>query len=276
MPSLVFSPLSGARSDYLFSSRVLGRYNADYFMDPQARFIFVKQPHWLEEAYSTDAISAIDTGVLARNLGNIEIVTRLLDFYFPDQKGVDLGGGSGIFVRGMRDEGFNFFWSDKYARNLLARGFEATPGDYPFAVAFEVLEHTLNPLEFLTEKKNEFNFESLCFSATCFDPDNIPSKNWSYWSFESGQHISFFSQYTLNWLAEKLKFKLSHVNADIFVMAPEYISECAKRMRPPLIERILCRALRYAQRGRLKSRYPLTYSDHLAMAQLVKRGSNIA
>ena len=33
-------------------------------------------------------------------------------------------GGYGIFTRMMRDIGFDFYWLDKYADNLLTNGFE--------------------------------------------------------------------------------------------------------------------------------------------------------
>jgi 2-polyprenyl-3-methyl-5-hydroxy-6-metoxy-1,4-benzoquinol methylase len=58
----------------------------------------------------------------------------------------------------MRDRDFDFYWSDKYSENLLARGFAANHGPYGVAVAFEVLEHLPNPIEFLRESKQPFEF----------------------------------------------------------------------------------------------------------------------
>jgi hypothetical protein len=265
------SPLSGAHSKYLFSATVLGRHKADYFFDPETKYIFVKDPHWLAEAYC-DAISTTDTGILGRNLHNIETVERLLNgLRLNPQSCVDLGGGYGIFVRGMRDRGFNFFWSDKFSKNLLARGFEAQPGVFQFAVAFEVLEHTLNPLEFLKQERSKFVFDALCFSANCFDPNNIPSMDWWYWAFESGQHISFFSRDTLEWLAEKLGLKLSWVEGDLFIMASEARLEILQFMRKSLLERVLNRATRLARRGQEVNRRSLAFDDHLTMVESLKR-----
>jgi len=58
---------------------------------------------------------------------------------------LDYGGGHGVFVRIMRDFGFDFRWSDCYATNIYARGFE---GDvhlrHELVTAFEVFEHLVD------------------------------------------------------------------------------------------------------------------------------------
>jgi hypothetical protein len=119
----------------------------------------------------------------------------------------------------MRDIGVDFYWSDKYSQNLMARGFEAKSGKYDIAVAFEVLEHLPNPLEFLRECRSEYQFHTCFFSAICFDERNLPGTEWWYWSFESGQHISFFSKRSLLWIAEQLEMRLWHIKWDIFAFS---------------------------------------------------------
>src|SRR5258708_34676094 len=120
------SPITGHPSRWLFQHKVLGQYRADYYYDEKIGYIFARQPHWLEEAYS-EAISSLDTGVLARNWANISTISRCLskNRHHKVANGIDLGAGYGLFVRGMRDIGVDFYWSDKYSPNLLARGFEA-------------------------------------------------------------------------------------------------------------------------------------------------------
>ncbi|MBK7438832.1 MAG: hypothetical protein IPK94_03535 [Saprospiraceae bacterium] len=59
----------------------------------------------------------------------------------------------------MRDYGFDYYWSDNYCQNLLARGFEAKQNEYFDAItAFELFEHILNPLE---EVKKCFLFQEI-------------------------------------------------------------------------------------------------------------------
>src|ERR1035437_2818578 len=113
------SPMTGELSQFVLTHKVLGKYDANYFLDPKSGYIFIHSPFWLDEAYKS-AISALDTGLLARNIRNIEAVAKSISQDALNcSRGVDLGGGTGVFVRGMRDAGFDFYWTDAYADNVL-------------------------------------------------------------------------------------------------------------------------------------------------------------
>lgn len=223
------SPLTGVDCDKLFSHEVLGKYNANYYYDESIGYIFIDQPYWLEEAYSS-AITITDTGILARNNANVTRVSNAILINSIDvKKGIDLGGGYGLFVRGMRDKGFNFFWEDKYAENLVARGFEADDDIHEVAVAFEVLEHLGNPLEFLQAAKLKYNFHTCFFTATCFDMNGLPDEKWWYWVFETGQHISFFSKTALEYMASQIDMKLTHFGGEFFAFSTLSLDTKRKR-----------------------------------------------
>lgn len=210
------SPISGNDGKFLFQHDVIGRFPAQYYLDESIGYIWAENPTWLDAAYD-DAIALSDTGILARNLKNIELVANVLRHNkMEGVKGVDIGGGYGVFVRGIRDVGLNFYWSDKYAENLMARGLEAQDDTFDVAVAFEVLEHLPNPLQFLRDSRKEHGWGTLIFTATCFDPGNLPGTDWWYWSFETGQHISFFSLNCLNHIAHELGLRLVHLKGDMY------------------------------------------------------------
>ncbi|WP_050605253.1 class I SAM-dependent methyltransferase [Ruegeria sp. 6PALISEP08] len=211
------SPLTGEKGEFLFEADVIGCHPARYFLDKSCGFIWVDSPTWLNEAYS-DAIALTDTGILARNLNNIRGVSLAMRANgLAEARGIDIGGGYGLLVRGLRDIGLHFHWSDPFADNLVARGFEADNGSYSVATAFEVLEHLPNPLSQIKEARARFGFDTLFFSATCFDPNAIPSRDWWYWVFETGQHISFSSEQCLDFMASELGMRKVHLTGDIYV-----------------------------------------------------------
>jgi hypothetical protein len=264
------SPMTGELSRFVFTHKVLGKYDASYFFDPKCGYIFIHSPFWIDEAYAS-AISALDTGLLARNIRNIAVVTKSI---FQDGldccRGIDLGGGLGVFVRGMRDGGFDFYWTDAYADNVLARGFEAKIGVYNIAVAFEVLEHIPNPIAFLIDAQARYKFSTCFFSATCFSEDDIPPPDWWYWVFDTGQHISFFSLRALRWMAKELEMDLYHVKDDIYAFSKQAISP-----QHPVPVSLLRRAAR--KLGRITGmsdqgqRTSLTVPDHIMLRDRLRR-----
>ena len=89
-------------------------------------YVQTEDPFWLEESYYS-SINDSDTGMMMRNLWHMNVTTTLIYFLF-NTKGqfLDYGGGYGVFVRLMRDIGFDYYWQDKYTENLFAQGFENT------------------------------------------------------------------------------------------------------------------------------------------------------
>jgi len=168
-------------------------------------------PYWLEEAYSY-AIARQDVGIMQRNLLNSEVASAVLNLFFPEiSKGLDFGGGHGIFVRLMRDRGFNFFWSDLHASNDYARGFEYEEGStFDFLTAFEVLEHLVDPVSGF---ERMINLSENVFVSTCLLPEPPPQLNdWWYFVPTTGQHISFYSEESLRILATRFGKHLLSAN----------------------------------------------------------------
>src|SRR5260370_35402344 len=196
--------LCGDVSAALGSAIVLSKSRVQYFRWGACRFIQTETAHWLEYAYS-EGLGSLDTGVMWRNLHNAGVTEALISLLFPNgTRFLDYAGGYGTLVRLMRDRGFDFYWSDPYAKNLHARGFEHVPGSrYDLLTASEVLEHLPNPLEDIARM---LDLADNVLVTTVLLPEPAPAPpNWWYYAVKGGQHISFYS-------ADSLRRIASHFN----------------------------------------------------------------
>ena len=210
-----------ARSPLFGETDVLRKYRVQYFRCEECGFIQTETPYWLEEAYSA-AIACQDVGIMQRNLINCEVTTAVLNLLFPQAKSfVDFGAGHGVLVRLMRDRGFDFSWSDLHASNDYARGFESQPGStFDFLTAFEVLEHLVDPVSGLAEL---FNLSDNVFTSTCIVPEPAPRMDdWWYYVPTTGQHVSFYTKESLQFLARRFgKHLLSYGSYHLFTQKPQ-------------------------------------------------------
>ena len=188
----------------IFSAVLLHKHSAQFFKCSQCGYVQTEEPYWLEEAYNV-SINDSDTGMMMRSFWHRNIAATLIYFLFDKKSRVlDYGGGYGVFVRLMRDVGFDFFWQDKHTENLFARGFEF-PESEKFTIelltCFEAFEHFATPV---TELENLLSISRNILLSTEFIPEPTPSPDkWWYYGTEHGQHIGFFQKKTFEFLARK-------------------------------------------------------------------------
>ena len=193
-----------------FRHPVLGRYDVQYFQCGTCGLLQTETPYWLEEAYAS-AIACADTGIVARNIYLSRVAAAVFWRLFRGQGSfLDAAGGYGLFTRLMRDIGFDCYWSDPHAQNLVARGFEdaAHAGPYTAVTAFEVLEHLLDPLAFLSDLMRERGARTLLISTELFAGAAPEPASWWYYAFDTGQHISFYRRSTLEEIGRRLGLRL--------------------------------------------------------------------
>jgi hypothetical protein len=199
--------ICNANSNHIFSCKILGKYDVNYYKCNRCGFIQTESPYWLNEAYSS-AITAQDLGLIYRNNLYAPLVGILIKlFYNKSAKFLDFGGGYGMFVRLMRDRGFDFFRHDSYCQNLFAPTFEhSDTNKYELITAFEVFEHLASPIEeieFLLNKSKNILF------STELQPDKLSNeKDWWYVMPKTGQHISLFTLGSLEYIAKKYNLNL--------------------------------------------------------------------
>jgi hypothetical protein len=187
-----------------FSSTLLNKYTIKYFQCSICGYVQTEEPYWLQEAYDTP-INDSDTGMMMRSFWNRNIAATMIYFLFDKKKiFLDYGGGYGVFVRLMRDVGFDFYWQDKHTENLFAQGFEFSENStnhVELLTCFEAFEHFNEPIN---ELEKLLKVSKNILLSTLFIPDPIPHPNdWWYYGIEHGQHIGFFQEKTFKYLAEK-------------------------------------------------------------------------
>jgi hypothetical protein len=168
----------------------------------------------------------------------------------------------------MRDYGFDYYWDDEYCENLVARGFEASGIDPPFRVmsGFEVLEHSINPVEFIQDIAGRYRCTTFVFSTETYSDEVAPPRDWWYLSAETGQHVSLFHRRTLVKLSERLnmRFYSSH-GLHIFTREP--------LERAVLLRLVTGRAARPLATLIRKLQPSRVWPDHVALAAHSERSA---
>ena len=230
-------------SNHLFSGRILNKYNIGYFRCADCGFIQTEDPYWLKDAYA-NPIHTLDVGLVNRNIVFSNFTARVLNkCKIGSKKFLDYGGGYGLFVRLMRDKGYDFYYLDEYSENIFSKDFtlaELKPvNEFGFLTAYEVFEHIPNPL---TEIIKMFNYSNSILFTTQLIPETKISKisDWWYFMPETGQHISFYTKKTLEVMAKvnnanffsngylhmitKEEFNSSHLQYNIIIKMFCYLS----------------------------------------------------
>jgi 2-polyprenyl-3-methyl-5-hydroxy-6-metoxy-1,4-benzoquinol methylase len=203
-------PVCSTTRNHIFTAKILHKYDVNYLYCYNCGLLQTEKPYWLEEAYS-DAIADADTGIISRNLRISRKLACILYFiYGKEGKYLDIAGGYGLLTRMMRDIGFDFYWEDIYCKNLFAKGFDSHSTKIPAKVvsAFEVLEHIEHPIEFIDKTLKKSEASTIIFSTYLYQGEPPEPENWWYYSFETGQHISFYQLKTLKSIAKQLSLYL--------------------------------------------------------------------
>lgn len=247
----------------MFTSKVLGKYDVNYYKCAETGFIQTEEAYWLDEAYSS-AITKLDVGLVIRNQNMVNVTAKLLYNHFDhDKKFLDYAGGYGLFTRLMRDKGYDFYSTDIYCQNIFAEYQDllhlppATP--FELTTAFEVLEHLPDPMTGIAEL---FKYSSNVFFSTEIVPTDLPDlKDWWYFSFETGQHIAFYSTDALKYIAKKFNRHFYTDNKSLHLFTDKKLSSDPFIAEVPhedtyLIKKIRAKLKRYDRRNNVNKAVP--------------------
>jgi hypothetical protein len=240
-----------------FSLVILNKYTIRYFLCGTCSFLHTEEPYWLKEAYA-DSASTNDTGIVARSIYLSKLVTVLISLELNKKASfLDFGGGCGLFTRLMRDVGFDYYWSDPYADNLLAKGFEYDPenGSVELVTSFESFEHFADPMKELTQM---FSYSpSIFFSTETLPLPPPPPGQWYYYAPHHGQHVSLYSLKTFKYIAGRFNVNYYTNGNDLHLLTRKKIPSArlqltlryGKFLYPLLKRRMRSRTTEDASRG---------------------------
>lgn len=229
----------------IFDALILKKYKTAYFQCKNCGFIQTEKPVWLNEAYAS-AITSIDVGLVYRNIDFSTKLPALLDIFSTENDSyIDYGGGYGLFVRIMRDKGYDFYLQDLYAENLFARHFELKDykreSKFASLTAFEVFEHLESPAE---ELNKMFQLSDTVIFSTDLQPHSSYQgpEDWWYFMPETGQHVSFYTNKSLEILSHKYQCKLYTNGFNLHILTKLDLKRKPfpdlAPLKKPLIERI--------------------------------------
>jgi hypothetical protein len=210
-------------SHKFFDARVLGKYAVAYLRCENCGFVQTEEPYWLNESYLS-AINEIDLGPVNRGITGSNLVEGIiLSSLDRTASFVDYGAGYGLFVRMMRDRGFDFFWQDRYCENLFAKHFVAEHGNrYELLTAFEVFEHLVDPLAELSEMLKLS--ENILFSTLLLPQSARAAEDWWYFAPEHGQHIAFYTVKSLQILGKHFGLNFATDGTGVHILSKKPIS----------------------------------------------------
>ncbi len=213
-------------SHHLAQGKVMGKYDVDYFQCSNCGFVQTEEPYWLDEAYS-QPIASSDVGLAFRNFSFSKITQNLLFNFFNHQaRFLDYGGGYGLFVRLMRDAGFDFYWLDKFCQNIFAQGFEigaAANNQFELVTAFEVFEHLVHPTY---ELENLLKISRNILLSTELLPESNPKPDeWWYYVLHEGQHVSLYTAKSLSILAAKFNLNFYSNGSSLHLLTEKQLPE---------------------------------------------------
>lgn len=214
---------------------LLAKYDVQYDKCPACGLVQTEEPYWLAQAYASP-IAPSDVGFVQRNVRNAPIVGALARTCFDwRQKHLDYGGGYGLLVRLLRDQGLDFYLYDKYCPNTFAKGFSVDldgSQQYELTTAFEVFEHLPDPMAVADQILRQSI--GLLFTTQPLPPSSPRpgTGEWSYYSESEGQHITLYTLRSIRMMADRLGVHLHSRGTDLHLLT-------RRRLKPALFRNVV-------------------------------------
>lgn len=237
--------ICNSEMNLIFEKKVLQKYSSGYYRCTHCDFVQTDNPIWLEEAYQS-AITALDIGLLHRNVSLVKPIKNIIDTYFPESKRyLDYAGGYGAFVRLMRDIGYDFYRQDDYCENVFTPHFDikdTSNHQFDIVTGFEVLEHFNDPMN---EIANVFSYADTAIFSTEIAPlSDAEMEKWWYLTLETGQHIAFYSKKSMLLIAEKFNKNYYCRAGNIHIFTSKKISNFKEKTPKSVLQKLFVKKVK--------------------------------
>jgi 2-polyprenyl-6-hydroxyphenyl methylase/3-demethylubiquinone-9 3-methyltransferase len=206
-----------------------------YYRCMQCEFIFTDfcddftSNQWTEFIYNEEYYTHVDTDYVEyRPRNNANAVASLLSGSRKKWLGLDYGGGHGRTAQILRDRGFAFECHDPFGVSEMS---DAHIGQFNFCSAFEVAEHSVDPLGTLNEISSLCSTERLAvLFATHVHDGHLAlggRLNWWYAAPRNG-HISLYSRASLARMANAFGMDMFSISETSHLFSRGYSAGEAK------------------------------------------------
>jgi len=185
---------------------------------------------WTAYVYNAEYYLTLDPDYAdVRPRGNCIAVDCLLSAHKDEVIGLDYGGGNGKTAALLREVGYRYDTYDPFGVSLLTDGFVER---YNFCSAFEVAEHSHDPVNFLGEIVRLASKSKLAVLVGTHVVDDISvaglGLGWWYAAPRNG-HISLYSKRSLQELARRFDLRCTTFSRTTHLFTRGYSSREAFR-----------------------------------------------
>ncbi len=155
---------------------------------------------WLKDAYYGDYSIRFDEGRMLRNMVVYKLVRRLTKSFFneKDITLLDYGSGEGVLCDLLKRSRTNYIVGNYDPQ--VKRFSELPRGKFDIVMCIEVLEHLEDVYKFYKDIKRALDEDSIFVCSTDLYQPGKHDKMWPYLSTEIGQHITFWTKKSIQYL----------------------------------------------------------------------------
>ena len=158
-----------------------------------------------EEIYNEDYILVDPDYIIRRPESNAQFISNMVS---KDKTILDYGGGNGKTAEILRSLGYKATFWDVHS------GLEKPQGKFDVVVSIEVFEHTLDPIETLTEALSFMKDDGELLFTTLVN-DNLKFREMPWYLAPRNGHILMHSSQSLEELGAKCGVVVTHYNESL-------------------------------------------------------------